>query len=118
MTVRALLSIPLGLIVIFLLGSIGGDIIKHVFVNHSDVTYVVLQLASDSFSCAVGGALIAIVGRSQCASLAVGILFTALVVIAGLRIKTVYPTWYWISLATIIVPSIISGSHLIKKEVQ
>src|SRR5580658_1059997 len=98
MTLRALLSIALGLVVIFLLGSIAGDIVKHVYVNHSDITYVVLQLASDSFSCAIGGALTAVVGRSRSASLIIGILFTALVVIAGLRIKTAYPTWYRITL--------------------
>lgn len=111
------MSIALGFVVIFLLGSIAGDIVKYIYVNHSDITYVVLQLASDCFSCAIGGALTAVVGRSQSASLIVGILLAALVVIAGLRIKTAYPTWYWITLAILIIPSIDAGSKVMKKEV-
>jgi len=115
MTFRALLSIALGFVVIFVGGSISGDIVKHVYVNHSDSTYVALQLASDGFNCAIGGALIAVVGRSQSASLIVGILLTTLVVIAGLHIKTAYPTWYWITLAILIIPTIVAGSKVTKK---
>jgi hypothetical protein len=115
MTFRALLSIASGLLVIIVIGSISGDIVKHVYVNHSDSTYVVLQLASDCFNCAIGGALTAVVGRSRSASLIVGILLTALVVIAELRIKTAYPTWYGVTLAILIIPSIMAGSKVTKK---
>lgn len=115
MTLRAILSIPLGFVVIFLLGSMTSDVIKHIYVNHSDITYVVLQLASDCFSCAIGGALTTAVGRSQGASLIVSLLFTALVVIAGLRIKTAYPTWYAITLAILVIPSVAAGSKVTKK---
>jgi hypothetical protein len=115
MTFRKLSSIAFGLVVIVVLGSIAGDVIKHLYTNHSDITYVVLQLASGCFTCALGGALTAVVGRSQNASLVVGILVTALVVISGLRIKISYPTWYWVTLAILIVPSIFAGARFAKK---
>jgi peptidoglycan/LPS O-acetylase OafA/YrhL len=114
--VRKVLSIAVGLVVIFLLGSIASDIIKHIYVNHSDVTYVVLQLVSDCLCCAIGGALTAVVGRSRSASLIVGILFTGLVIIAWLRIKTDYPPWYGITLAVLTIPSVFAGSKVMKKE--
>ena len=97
MTFREVLSIALGLAVIVVLGSISGDIIKHSYVNHSDITYVLLQLASDCFSCAIGGALTAVVGRSRN-------------VISGISVKIPYPMWFWITLALLIIPSVTAGS--------
>jgi hypothetical protein len=42
--VRALLLIALGLAVIFLLGSIASDMIKHIYVNHSDIAMLFCNL--------------------------------------------------------------------------
>ena len=42
---------------------------------------------------------------------------TADVIVAALRVKTVYPTWLWIAVFVSITPCILLGFELVKKRV-
>jgi len=61
--------------------------------------------------------LTALIGRSRMANLIVGLLMTADVIVAALRVKTVYPMWLWIAVFVSITPCVLLGFELLKKRV-
>ena len=125
---RKIASVPLGILATGLIGSPIGQIhamiyphsagtVGHIPLTLLDEVNFAIKLACIFVVFTIGGMLTALIGRSRMANLIVGLLMTADVIVAALRVKTVYPMWLWIAVFVSITPCVLLGFELLKKRV-
>ncbi len=128
MMLRKIAAVPSGILAIGLIGSPIGQIhamiyphsagtVGHIPLSLLDEVNFAVKLLCIFVVFTIGGVLTAVMGRSRTANLIVAILMTADVVVAALRVKTVYPMWLWIAVFISITPCVLLGFELVKKRV-
>ncbi len=125
---RKIAAVPLGILAIGLIGSPIGQIhamiyphsagtVGHIPLSLLDEVNFAIKLLCIFVVFTIGGMLTAVIGHSRTANLIVGILMTADVVVAALRVKNVYPMWLWIAVFVSITPCVLLGFEWVKKRV-
>jgi hypothetical protein len=125
---RKIISVPVGILSI---GVIGTPIAKlhamiyphsagtigHIPLTPLDQINFAIKLVCVFVVFTIGGVLTALIGRSRMANLIAGLLMTADVVVAALRVKAVYPTWLWAGVFILVIPCVLLGFQLVKKRI-
>ncbi len=125
---RKIVAVPVGILSIGLIGSPIAKLHAMIYPHSAgtvgrvpltplDEINFAIKLACVFGVFTIGGVLTALVGRSRTANLIAGLLMTADVVIAALRVKAVYPTWLWAGVFILIIPCVLLGFELVKKRV-